>query len=69
MQGPDPQLHKGFLGSRAGLALLAFLAVAGLLLAYEHRVHLFTGDGVLLVLLLVCVGMHLFMHAGHGGRR
>jgi len=62
-------LHKGFLGSRAGLALLAFLAVAGLLLAYEHRVHLFTGDGVLLVLLLVCVGMHLFMHAGHGGRR
>ena len=69
MQAPDPQPHKGFLASRAGLALLAFLAVAGLLLGFEHRAHLLTGDGVLLVLLLVCVGMHLFMHAGHGGRR
>jgi hypothetical protein len=27
----------------------------------------FTGSGILLGLFLVCVGMHLFMHKGHGG--
>jgi hypothetical protein len=56
-----------FWRSRAGIVLIAFLAVSGLLLTYEHRAHVFTGNGILIVLLLVCVGMHLFMHGGHGG--
>ena len=68
MQPPDPQARRGLFGSRAGLVLLAFLAVAGVLLGYEHRAHLLTGNGALVVLLLLCVGMHLFMHAGHGDR-
>jgi len=37
------------------------------LLGYEHRVHLFVGNGLLVLLLLGCVGMHFFMHGGHGG--
>ena len=49
------------------MVLIAFLAIAGFLLAYEHRIHLFTGEIALLVLLGLCVGMHLFMHGGHGG--
>lgn len=57
----------GFWTSRVGLTLITFLGVAGLLLAYEHRVHLFTGSGLLVVLLALCVVMHFFMHAGHGG--
>ena len=55
-----------FLKSRAGVVLLAFLAIAGFLLVFEHRAHIFTGNGVLIALLAVCIGMHLFMHGGHG---
>lgn len=62
----DPRAGS-FLRSRAGIVLIAFLAIAGALLAYEHRVHLFTGNGALLALLALCIGMHLFMHGGHGG--
>ena len=53
--------------SRGGVVLVAFLAVAGLLLAYEHRVHIFTGYGILIGLLALCVGMHVIMHGGDGG--
>ena len=38
------------------MVLITFLVVAGLLLAYEHRVHIFTGNGILIVLLALCVG-------------
>ena len=63
----QPEPTGGFWTSRTGVVLIAFLAVAGLLLTYEHRAHVFTGNGILIVLLLVCAGMHLFMHGGHGG--
>lgn len=56
-----------FLRSRAGMVLIAFLAVAGFLMAYEHRVHIFSGNGIIIGLLALCVVMHLFMHHGHGG--
>lgn len=65
--GHQSRPSGSFWRSRAGIVLIAFLAVAGLLLAYEHRVHLFTGNGILVALLVLCVGMHLFMHGGHGG--
>ncbi|MGE0651574.1 MAG: DUF2933 domain-containing protein [Alphaproteobacteria bacterium] len=52
---------------RLGTVLIGFLAIAGLLLLYEHRVHVFTGNGILITLLVLCVGMHFFMHGGHGG--
>jgi len=72
MSEHDHSQHKlptsgNFWRSRAGGVLITFFAVAGLLLAYEHRVHLFTGNGLLVVLLALCVGMHFFMHGGHGG--
>jgi hypothetical protein len=54
--------------SRAGLVLLAFLAIAAFFLLTEHRAHLV---GLLpwlpWLLLLVCPLLHLFMHRGHGG--
>ena len=57
----------GFIRSRAGIALLVFLAVAGFLLIYEHRAHI-PGDYWLLGgLLALCLLMHGFMHGGHGG--
>lgn len=65
-QHSDPP-PGNFLRSRAGIALIGFAAIAGLLLAYEHRVHLLTGNGLLLVFLALCIGMHFFMHGGHGG--
>lgn len=66
-----PNLTKperlSFWKSRAGISLIIALAVAALLLGFEHRVHLFAGNGLLVLLLLGCGVMHLFMHGGHGG--
>lgn len=57
----------GFCRSRSFYVLLGFIAVAGVFLAYEHRVHIFTGTGLLFLIVLLCPAMHLFMHGGHGG--
>ena len=61
----DEGRRPPFLKSPAGMTLCVFLAVAGVLLWMEHRAHILEYLPVLL--LLVCVGMHLFMHRGHGG--
>ena len=54
-----------FLRSRAGLVLLASLAVAGFFIVLEHRVHL---SGYLpYALVALFLVLHMFMHAGHGG--
>jgi hypothetical protein len=61
--------EKGaFWRSPAGIALGVFLVVAGLLLVLEHGAHLL-GASPLLLLLGVCVGMHFFMHGGHGSHK
>ena len=57
---------SGFLFSRTGIALVAFLAIAGFLLWEEHEAHIL-GALPLILLLAVCLGMHSFMHGGHGG--
>ena len=55
---------RSLLFSRAGLVLIGFLVVAGVLLFTEHRAHVL---GVIVWLpLLACPLMHLFMHGGHG---
>ncbi len=56
-----------FWRSPVGYVLMCFLAVTGILLAFEHRAHILSGDGFLVALLVACVVMHLFMHGGHGG--
>ncbi|WP_306372100.1 DUF2933 domain-containing protein [Rhizobium aegyptiacum] len=56
-----------FLASRAGLVLLGFLAIGGLLLFTEHRAHVL--GAVFWLLPLACVFMHMFMHGGHVGHR
>jgi Flp pilus assembly protein protease CpaA len=53
--------------SRSWIAFAVFAGAIALLLIYEHRVHLLTGPALLLGLLAACIGMHLFMHGGHGG--
>jgi Na+/glutamate symporter len=58
---------KGFWKSRTGVTIIVFLAIAALLFGYEHRIHIFGGNVLLVVLLLGCIVMHLFMHGGHGG--
>ena len=59
---------RGFFASRANIVLTVFLAIGTFLLITEHRAHLFTGPVILIGLLALCVGMHFFMHTGHGGR-
>jgi uncharacterized membrane protein len=58
------QGQRSFLWSRAGLVLIGFLIIAGVLLFTEHRAHVL---GLLIWLpLLACPLMHIFMHGGHG---
>ena len=65
MQAEQGSGVGAFLRSPSGIALVAFLAVAGFFLLTEHRAHAF---GYLpYALLLLCLLMHLFMHGGHGG--
>lgn len=59
--------QRPFLKSRFGIGLILFLAIAGFLLLFEHRAHI-PGDYYLLGgFLAFCIGIHLFMHGGHGG--
>lgn len=59
--------HRPFMKSRFGFGLILFLAIAGFLLLFEHRAHI-PGDYYLLGgILAFCVGIHFFMHGGHGG--
>ena len=51
---------------RYGLALTGFLVVAGFFLWEEHEAHI-VGALPLLLVLGACVGMHAYMHGGHGG--
>ena len=48
------------------LVLALFLSAAGLVLIYEHRMHLFSSGGLLILLIGTCILMHLFMHGGQG---
>ena len=53
-----------WLRSRAGLTLIAFLAIAAFFLITEHTAHFF---GFLpYTLLLLCPLLHMFMHHGRG---
>ena len=41
-----------------------FIIIAAYFLLTEHKAHL--GSPIPYLLLLTCVGMHFFMHSGHG---
>jgi len=51
--------------SKSGLAVCAFLGLAGLILILEHRAHVL--EWLPYLLLLACPLIHIFMHRGHGG--
>ncbi|MCE8000658.1 MAG: DUF2933 domain-containing protein [Rhodobiaceae bacterium] len=56
-----------FWKSRAGVYLIVALVLGGLLLGFEHRAHILASNWLLWLPLVLCVGMHFFMHGGHGG--
>lgn len=58
---------RGWRRWQTGLALLAFLAIAGFFLVSEHRAHAF--GALPYLLLLLCPLLHLFLHRRHGGGR
>jgi hypothetical protein len=64
MNAPQQSTASILLRSRAGLVLLAFLAVAAFFLVTEHTAHVL---GVLpFLLVLLCPLLHLFLHGRHG---
>ena len=50
--------------SRTKLPFAVFLAIGAYFLWTEHQAHVL--EFLPWVLILACVGMHLFMHGGHG---
>lgn len=50
---------------RYGAVLVGFLLIAGFFLWEEHEAHIL-GYLPLVLLFGACIGMHLFMHGGHG---
>jgi hypothetical protein len=63
----DPIAPPSFWRSRTGIYLIVALVIGGLLIGYEHRIHILGSTWLLWLPLLICVGMHFFMHGGHGG--
>ena len=57
---------RPFLSTPAGFVLSVFLAIGAVFLWLEQRAHIL-GTLPLLLPLLLCLGMHVFMHRGHGG--
>jgi hypothetical protein len=55
----------GFLRSRTGFVLIAFLVIAAFFLWEEHKAHML--GALPFVILLLCPLLHVFMHRGHGG--
>ena len=55
----------GLVRSRAGLVLIGFLVVGGVLMFTEHRAHVL--GAIYWLLPLACLFMHMFMHRGHHG--
>jgi hypothetical protein len=54
-----------FWRSPAGIVFVIFATAIVAYLLLEHRAHVFGAWPLLF--LIVCAGMHLFMHRGHGG--
>ncbi len=50
---------------RYGAGLVVFLIIGGYFLWQEHEAHIL-GYLPLILLFGVCIGMHFFMHGGHG---
>jgi hypothetical protein len=61
----DHEKPTPFLRTPGGIALIAFVAIAGFFLWQEHRAHVLSILPYLL--LLACPLLHVFMHRGHGG--
>lgn len=59
---PEHRSPSGF-RSRAGIALLGFLAIAGFFLLTEHRAHAL--GALPFVLVALCPLLHWFGHGGH----
>ena len=66
MTSHDTHEKSSFWKSRTGISLCAFVAIAAVLLALEHRAHAL--QWLPFALLLACPLLHLFHgHGGHGG--
>lgn len=60
---PSQTNKPPFWRSRYGIGLLIFGIAATYFLVTEHRAHFF--GALPFLVLLACLGMHIFMHGGH----
>ena len=66
MDTNSPRHSPGWLRSRSGLVLLAFLGIVGFFLVKEHAAHVL---GILPYLLFLACPLLHFFHRGNPGRR
>lgn len=52
--------------TRGRTYLIVALVIGAAVLGYEYRALILTSSALLFLPLLLCVGMHFFMHRGHG---
>jgi hypothetical protein len=64
MKTSDTSQRGSGLRFPAGLALIVFLGISIFFLWAEHKAHIM--GALPYALLLLCVVIHFFMHAGHG---
>lgn len=67
---PDPT-HRPtpFWRSSTGRWTLLGLLVAAVVFGWEYRTALFSSALIIWLPLVLCVGMHFFMHRGHGSHQ
>ena len=52
--------------TRGRTFLVVILLMGGAVLGYEYRALILSSGALLILPLLLCFGMHFFMHRGHG---
>ena len=62
----DVSVKRPVFATVVAMMLVAFGALA---LGYEYRATILSSALIVWLPLLLCVGMHFFMHGGHGSHR
>lgn len=65
-QADSADLPKPFWRSSAGRWTLISLVIAAAVFGWEYRAAILSSAAIVWLPLVLCAGMHFFMHRGHG---
>ncbi len=64
----DEAPQASYWRSSSGRWTIAAFGIAAILLGWEYRAAILSSTLIIWLPLVLCVGMHFFMHRGHGSR-